>query len=83
LKFYINPEIYKIEKDCERKEIEEVKFEKENPNKAKNLFDDISLRSAQTGEFQMPKELRDILNYQKQQQAQEQPPVEDDEDTLG
>ena len=81
MKFYINPEIYKIEKDCERKEIEEVKAEKENPNKAKNLFDDISLRSAQTGEFQMPKELRDILNYQKQQQ--EQAPVEDEEDTLG
>lgn len=78
LKLYINPEIYKAERDLEQKEKEEKEKAKTEP-KAKNLFEDISLRSSQDGVFRLPKELRDILNKQEQVK----PKVEDEEDTLG
>lgn len=84
LKMYINPEIFKAEQEIIVKEKadkeREVTEEKKAP-KARNLFDDISIRSKQDGVFRLPKELRDALERTKSK-IKEEPP-EDDEDTLG
>jgi len=69
-----------MEKDSEKEEQAKVELKKENPNQARNLFDDISIRSKQDGVFRLPKELRDIMNKVEQNRQIEEI---DDEDTLG
>lgn len=84
LKLYINPEIFKAEREIEAKEKadkeREVEEEKTAP-KARNLFDDISIRSKQDGIFRLPKELRDALERTHSKEKEE--PIVDEEDTLG
>jgi hypothetical protein len=85
VKFYINPEIYKAERDI----IEKEKIEKETPKEfkkpeAKNLFEDISIMSKATGVLQLPKQLRDLLAQQSAVEAKEAPVEKpEEEDYLG
>lgn len=79
VRFYINPDLYNAEIELERKQKEEA-VEEEKPNKARNLFDDISIRSKEDGIFRMPKELRDIL---KKQPPTTPEPVDNEEDVVG
>lgn len=68
--------------DQEKKKKEELEDAKD-VTKPKNLFEDISLKSAHDGVFRLPKELADILNKQKNVEPAEEPAPVDDEDTLG
>jgi len=74
--------MYKAEMDHEKEKKEEIEDAKDH-TKPKNMFEDISLKSAHDGVFRLPKELADVLNRQKAAEPVEEAAPVDDEDTLG